>query len=116
AQGSQFLNCLLVVLFAQLAVQADHLLAVRFAQDQLGLDKIGVVGSVGSIQQTRHRIIVVFTGKRVDRIGSAVVWRQIQAVVPGQAERLVGSCGVPVGVRSAVLVELVVVEMELVGT
>ena len=116
AQGSQFLNCLLFVLFAQLAVQADHLLAVRFAQAQLGLDKVGVVGSVGSIQQTRHRIIIVFAGQRVDSVGSAVVWRQIQAIVPGQTERLVGRCGVPVGVRCTILVELIVVEVELIGT
>src|SRR5699024_1983023 len=77
--------------------------------------QLSVLGAVGGVDQTGHGVKVVLAGKRVERVGPLPVLGQVQPIVPGLAERLIGDGGVPVHIRGAVLVVFVVVKVELVG-
>ena len=115
AQGGQFLNRLLLILPRQISVNAGRGYAIGFFQPHRFPYQFGVLSAVRGVYQTRHGIEVVFAGKWVDRVGSLPILRQVQAIVPGFAERFICNCGVPVGVLGAVFVVLVVVKVELVG-
>ena len=114
ALRGQLLNGLLFVFFRLCSVQTGWGLAV-FLDAQFRLNQLGIVGAVTGVAQTVHGVGVVLTAHRVDGVDAAEVRGEIDAVVQRFSEVFVGDGGVPVGVRSAVLVHLVVVKLHLCG-
>ena len=114
AGGGQFLDGLLLILLCFVRVQSGQGLTV-FLNAQFFLYQVSIVGTVGGVDQTLHGVGVVFTAHRVDGVQSGVVLLEVEPVVPGEAEGLVGNCQIPVVVRGAVFVVLCKVEVNLPG-
>ena len=114
--GAQLFHRLFFVLSCFVSIQSDRCFPIFLRQTQFLSNQLGVVGAVGGVQQTRHRVEVIFAAERVDGIGSAEGRSQIQTVVPSQTECLVCDGIVPVGVRCAVFLAFVIVEVKLIGT
>ena len=111
----QFFHSLFFVLSCFVCVQSYHGLAVEFRQSHFLSYQFGIFGTVRGINKTFHGEEVVFAGHWVNCVGSLVVIREIQSVPPGQSECFVSDCSVPVGIRCAIFVLLVVVQLHLVG-
>ena len=114
AQCGQFFHCLFLVLFCFCFVYSCRSFTVYF-QTQFFCNQFGVFGTVAGVAQTLHGIEVVFTVHRIDSVAAFPYIGEVQTVVPGQSERFVCDCSVPVGIRCSVLVHLVVVKVILEG-
>ena len=113
---TQFFHCLFLVLFCLCLVQSCRGLSILFFHTHCISYQFNIVFAVRGVAQTLHGVVVVLTDHWVDGVESLEVVAQIQTVPPYLTEGVVCDCLVPVVIRCAVILHLVVVEVELEGT